>query len=336
MATSRPRLPGTNPNNSTAAANGIQPLQYTQLTEDDLKNPGTFNTIFSQLFNQVNAVTGASGQTTLAGGVDVAGAKVSNVGRPTSPGDAVNSAHAEANYSAQALQPKLEAGGSHTLRTYRALNSKQQSEKYSTYLNQMSNTAPTTNTTTVEATSVGSVIEIVIPAGYHLRVDGSSAAFGTFTATVPAPTAQTIVTASRTGGVSTLNGTFSGLLGGESINVTGVSDPTFDGTFVLLSATGSVVTYAQPTQANTTLPATGGTIGTLGCYYFYLKYPSQQLAISGPFSDDSQQNRLASNVDGQVLIAVVVVNSDGIVQEQSAAGATPPAATGNFRLLARL
>lgn len=330
----------SNPILSAAAAGPsppvVQPIQYTQLTEADLKSPALLNTLFSQLFTQVNALLGVNGPAPLTGGIDAGGQPVRNIGPPSGPTDAVSLLHAERSYSAAALAPQLEAGGSATLKTFRALNSKQQQEHYSTFLNAVSNTSPTTNTTTVSATSSGGDITFTVPAGYHLRVDGSSAAFGSFTATVPAPTAQAVTSATRSGGISTLLGSFTGLTAGESINVTSVSDPTFDGTFVLLGAGAGSLTYSQPTQPDVVVPATGGTVSTLGAYYCYLRFPSQQLALSGPFADDSQQNRLASNVDGQVLIAVVVINSDGLVTDQTAAGATPPAATGNFRLLARL
>lgn len=327
-------LPGNNPNNSVANP-AVQPIQYTQLTQSDLQNPAMFNTLFGQVFTQLNAVLGANGKTKLPAGVDVGGSTISNVGQPVAATDAVSVTHAEQNYSAAAIAPKLEAGGSNTLRTYRALNSKQQQEKYSTYLNQVSNTAPTTNTTTVQAgTPGGGVVSFTIPAGYHLRVDGSQAPFNTFTATVPLPITQTVTTLTRTGGIVTATGTFTGLIAGQSIFESGALDASFDGTFILLSVSPTTLTWQQAGVIATT---TGGIISNSGVYYIYLKFPSQNLAFSGPFSDDSQQNRLNSNLDGQVLVAVVAINGDGVIPTQSAAGATIPVAENNGnRIVARL
>jgi len=334
-------MPGpfqSNPNNSVATNTGTTPIQYTQLTADDLKDPATFNTIFSQVFTKLNSVLGTTGPAQLANGVDVGGSTISNVGEPQSSTDAISQSHAESNYSASVLQPKLEAGGTHTLRTYRALNSKQQQEKYSTYLTAVSNTAPTTNTTTVQAGAAGGgVVSFTIPAGYHLRVDGSQAPFNTFTATVPIPTSQAINTITRTAaGVVTAFGTFIGLSAGQSILVTGVLDPTYDGTFILASVNPGNLVWNQLGQVAQPGSA-GGTVTSSGVYYVYLKYPSQNLAISGPFDSDSQQHRLEANIDGQVMIAVVVVDASGVVSTQSAAGATIPIAQNNGnRIVARL
>jgi hypothetical protein len=60
------------------------------------------------------------------------------------------------------------------------------------------------------------------------------------------------------------------------------------------------------------------------------------LTVAGPFSSDTQQNRIEVNSDGTVLIAVAVLNAGGLDLTQSAAGATPPAITGNARILTRL
>jgi len=340
-------MPGpfqSNPNNSVATNTGTTPIQYTQLTADDLKDPATFNTIFSQVFTKLNSVLGTTGPAQLANGVDVGGSTISNVGEPQSSTDAISQSHAESNYSASVLQPKLEAGGTHTLRTYRALNSKQQQEKYSTYLTAVSNTAPTTNTTTVQAGAAGGgVVSFTIPAGYHLRVDGSQAPFNTFTATVPIPTSQAIVSINRNAaGVVTATGTFVGLTAGQSVLIAGVgggagSGPSYSGTFILSSATSTTLIWNQFGQAPDPVGNSGGTVTSSGVFYVYLKYPSQNLAISGPFDSDSQQHRLEANIDGQVMIAVVVVDSSGVVSTQSAAGATIPIAQNNGnRIVARL
>lgn len=315
------------------------PIQSFQLKKSDLDQEGlpTLNAMFIQLQTQISALNGAAGKTVMASGIDVKGATVTGVGEPQTSTDAVSKIHAEQNYSAAAIAPQLESGGGRSsLKTFRALNSKAQQETNSTFLNRMSNTSPSTNTTVVTAGAPsGGSVTITVPAGFHLRVDGSIAPFGTFSDTVALPSSQAITGLTRTTGVVTATGTFSGLSAGEPIYELGALDASFDGTFILITASGSTLTWAQPGFADAT--TTGGAVSTGGAFYFYLKYPSQTLAVSGPFPVDNQQNRLVANADGQVLIAVAVINSAGLVTTQSAAGATVPAAVNNGnRIVSRL
>lgn len=327
MSTSRPSQPTSTP----------LPIQNTQLKLEDLQQPGLplLNTLLAQIQQQIAALSGSNGKTVLPSGIDVAGSTVSGVGKPQLPSDAISLTHAESNYSAAAIAPQLESGGRFSLKTVRNLNSRAQSESNTTYLNRISNTTPTCNTSIISATAPsGGSIDITITAGFHKFPDGSIITYGQFTDTVSVSPAQAITSLARVSGLVTATGTFSGLTAGESINESGAVDSSFDGTFVLLSASGTTLTWSQTGLPDAT--TTGGSASTLGVYHFYLKNPSHQLAVSGPFPIDSQENRLDANVDQQVLICVATVDGGGLVLEQSAAGATPPAQTGNSRLINRL
>lgn len=315
----------------------VNPIQFSPLTKQDLEDPnlGLVNAIFQQMANGINAGNGSGGKTVLPAGIDVQGATVSGVGAPKNPSDAVSKGHAEENYSAAALAPQLEGSGKYSLKTMRRLGDTNQQETSSTYLNLLSNTTPTANTSIVTAGAPsGGSVTFTVSAGFHQRLDGTIVSYGTFTDTVALPSSQAITTLTRTSGVVTATGTFTGLSAGQSIYELGASDPSFDGTFVLLSASGTTLTWNQTGFANGT--ATGGAASTGGVYLIYLKNPSETLAVSGPFPTDAQTNRLESNIDQQVLIAVVVINGGGLVTAQSAGGATPPALTNGNRILARL
>jgi hypothetical protein len=237
------------------------PIQWAPLTDADLKSPAAMNQRLTQLFNAVSGLQGAAGKTILASGVDTQGSTISNLGEPQSSLDAISKSHAEANYSAQALAPKLEAGGPNGFKGYRSLNSKSQQESYSTFLNRVSNTTPTTNTTVVTSSAPsGGNVTITIPAGQQIFMDGSIQTFGTFSVTVALPSTQSITTISRTSGVVTALGSFSGLTAGESVYIAAVSDTSFDGSFELTSASGSSLSWAQPNFANGS--STGGTVST--------------------------------------------------------------------------
>lgn len=313
------------------------PIQNTQLTQADLQQQGLplLNSLFAQVFDQISTLNGSKGQTPLPSGINVAGATVSGIGEPQTATDAVSKGHAEQNYSAAALAPQLEAGQKTTLKTYRALNSKQQRENYSNFLEGVLNTAPTANSSTVSADAPsGGSVTVTISAGTHLFVSGNQVTYAQRSDTLTLPTTFTITAISRAGGVvSATTSAASGLTTGDTISVTGVTDSTFDGTFVLTGGSGTLLTWAQ---AGATATSSGGTAGTNSCYYYYLAVNTRTLALAGPFAADTQQFRTQVNIDGTVLISTVVLNGTGLDQTQSAAGATPPAATGNARILTRL
>lgn len=313
------------------------PIQTVQLKQDDLKDPtlGQLNNLFASLQNQINALSGAAGKTVLPQGVDTQGSTVTNVGEPTGPTDAVSKGHAEANYSAQALAPKLESGGSTGLKSYRALNSKSQQETNSVFLQSIMNTAPTANSSILSATTPsGGSTAVTISAGQHVYVSGKIVTYAQRTDTLTLPTSFTITAISRSGGVvtATVTGT-PPYTTGDTVAIAGVTDTSFDGTFQLVSATGSTLVWNQ-IGANAT--SSGGTTSTGNCYFYFLSLNSKTLALAGPFAEDTQFIRTQVNIDGTVLIATVVLNGSGIDLTQSAAGNTPPAATGNARILTRL
>lgn len=243
------------------------PTQTTQLTLNDLQQEGlpVLNNLLTQMQTQLSSLAGANGPTPLPSGANVQGKPISNVGEPTGPSDAISKSHAEANYSAAALAPQLEAGNNQatSLKSYRALNSRQQRENYSDFLEGVLNTAPTANTSTISGVLSGGNAVVTVTAGSHLFVSGNSNSYQQRTDTI-----------------------------------------------------------------NATLGA--------GVYYYYLTQGSQTLAISPKFLSDTQANRTQVNQDGTVLVAVATIDNTGLLTNQSAAGATPPATTSNFRLLTRL
>ena len=313
------------------------PIISGQFTSADMQDPqlSLFNTWKTSIENQVNALSGTAGKSVLPAGVDVAGSTVTGIGEPTGPADAVSKGHAEANYSASALAPQLESGGQSSLKSYRALNSKAQKESYSNFLEGVLNTSPTANTSIITgAAPVGGSVMVTVSAGTHLFVSGSQASYAQRTDTLALPSSYSISSISRTANVVTaVLSSAPPLAVGDAVAVTGVTDTSYDGTFVLTGVAGTTLTWTQ-VGANST--SSGGLASTNTCYYYYVVGGNTVLTLAGPFSSDTQQNRTGVNKDGTCLIAVAVLNSAGLDTTQSAAGATPPATTGNARLLTRL
>lgn len=313
------------------------PIQSLQLKNSDLEQDGlpTLNNYLTQVQDQINRLSGATGPTELPSGVDVRGATLTGLGQPQSPTDAVSLAHAEDNYSAAALSPKLEASGSSPLKTYRALNSKAQRENYSTFLENCMSTSPTANTSTISADPpVGGTVTVTVSAGSHLYVSGNELTYAQRTDTLSLPTSYSISSISRTGGVVTAN--FSSappFTIGDFISIAGVSNSSFDGSFQITGGGGTTFTWNQ-SGANASSSGGGASQGTV--YYYFIGVNSRTLALAGPYSGDTQENRLNVNIDGTVLVAVIVLTGSGVDLSQSAGGATTPAETGNVRLLLRL
>lgn len=93
------------------------PIQNFQLKEDDFKgNAGRLNTMLQSLITAVQALQGTGGKTVLPSGVDVQGATVSGLGKPAKETDAISAGHADGNYSAAVIGPKLDVGGSNALK----------------------------------------------------------------------------------------------------------------------------------------------------------------------------------------------------------------------------
>lgn len=95
------------------------PIQYTPFRKEDLQSDGGiafFNQQLQQIVNAVNIGQGHAGKVVIPNGIDVNGATISGVGTPKAPSDAVSQGHAESNYSAPAVAPKLDIGGPNALK----------------------------------------------------------------------------------------------------------------------------------------------------------------------------------------------------------------------------
>lgn len=302
------------------------PLQQITFTEDDLKDPGLglLNNQFTNLVQMINYILGHSGPPVLKSGLNLNGQPLSNVGAPQSENDVVTQAYANSNYGAAALAPQFQALGRHVFQSYRRVSDRLQREKYSSFLNDALTVAPSSNTSTVTFGALsGGFIPVTISGGLHQLMDGSQIAYAAFNDSLAAPVSYTISgTLTRSGGVvSGATTTANALTAGETIVVTDATDTSFNGQFVLASATSPNFTYNQVAPNATT---TGGIISLNGIYYYSRRHGQNTLFRTGPFATDSWTNRVASGLDGSTALAVVVVNGSGGDTTNSAGGGTSP------------
>lgn len=314
------------------------------LTEGDMSNPSQFvgllNQILQNHYQVISSMLGSTGTTTFNTPVDMSGNRITNAGDAVESGDLTTKSFTEANYSPAVMSAALEAGGSNPLQTYRRLSDNNQREKSSTFLNDITNTAPTANDSTVSAESPsGGYTQVTISSGTLARVDGTLTNYTSFTDSLPVPTDASITSMSRASGVVTATmAAANTLAAGDSVTITGAADSTFNSTVLLatVSTDTLTITFKQEGSDATT---TGGTMNLSGVYYYYIGSRSQELyRYPYSFSSDTVNNRVTANQDGTTMVAVVTITADGLDTVNSAAGGTDPLTNvgAGVRLMTRL
>ena len=328
MSTTTTTPQPTPPSTTTpASTTPTSPLQQLVLKKSDLDDPSLslLNQILTNQNQLINYLLGHAGEITLNNHLNLAGKRITNVGAAISPTDVVNHAFANANYGAPAIKPLMESLGKNGMQSYRRLSDQNQREKHSSFLNLVSNTAPTANTSTVIfGAAGGGTVPVTITAGFHQRVDGSVVPYASRNDTLSLPTAIAITSLTRASNIVTaVTSTPDGLAVGDGFSVVGTSDHTFDGTF-------SVLTVSPPDtstyfQGGPNASSSGGSISVGGIYYYTLRHGENTLGlVAGGGSSDTWSNRIGGSPDGTTIIAVVVLTSAGGNVLNSAAGATPP------------
>jgi hypothetical protein len=307
------------------ATNVANPFPNPILKKSDLDDESLtlLNQVLANLTKGVNDLSGINGPINLSNHINLGGNRIQNVGAPESPTDAIPNNYASDTYGAKALAPAFNALGKQVMQTYRQLSNPDQREQYSSFLNKILNTAPTSNTSFVDFTPPsGGTITATVTSGLHQRVDGSVVPYAARTDTLTLPTAYTITAIARSAGIVTVTTSVAtGLTVGDGFTVSGVADASYDGTFVILTIVGTTITYSQGGPSNT---SSGGHLSVGGVYYYTLSHGQSQLGLVGGFSSDTWSNRVQASFDQTTIIAVVVTNSSGGDPLNSAGGGTPP------------
>jgi hypothetical protein len=316
----------------------ISPLQAITFKKSDFTDDDSlslFNQSYTNVVNQLNNLLGFNGPIPVNAHLNLQGNRILNVGAAVDPSDAVSQSFGNTQYGASALKPYFEALGKQVMQTYRRLSDKNQREQYSSFLNQILNTAPTANTSFVDfGAPGGGTISATVTAGYHQRVDSSVVPYTARTDTLTLPTAYSISSIALSGGIVTVvTSSPTGLVAGNGFSATGVTDTSFDGTFAASTVVGTTITYVQ---GGPNASSGGGNISVGGVYYYNLAYGQSALGLVGGFSSDTWSNRVQASQDGTTIIAVVVTNSSGGDGTNSAGGATPPVTGSAVAVVRRL
>ena len=317
----------------------IAPLQQVIFKSSDFDDESLtlFNQQFSNVVNLLNGLAGFNGPIKFPNHVDMGGNRLMNVGAAESESDAVSQSFATQNYGAAALSPQIEALGKSVMQTYRRLSDQNQREKYSSFLNATGSTPPASNSSIVVfGPPSGGTVTATVTAGLLQRVDGSVSPYSSRTDTLTLPTSYSIASLTRSGNtVTAVTSLPTGILVGEGFTVTGASDPTFDGTFMVATIISSTsFTYYQ---GGVNASSSGGSLASGGVFYYTLRYGQTSLGlVSSLGSVDTTSERVGSSRDGTVIIAVVALTASGGDVLNSAAGASPQQAGSTVAILRRL
>jgi hypothetical protein len=276
----------------------------------------------SNLQDAVNILGGHSGEVELSGHLNLSGNKITNVGPAESESDVLTSGQAETKYSAEALRPHLQANGKVPLATYRMLNSKDQRENSSSWLNNLLSTPPNSNSINPIVSSGGGSTTVTIPASILQMGDGSKRYLPSRTDVLTNPANYSISTFTVALGVATVNlsSTPSPALAANTvIYISGTGQ--IDGTYPIASILSPTSFTINVTSG---VSGAGGTVETGGVSYYYLDKSFNKVNLSTlPSASDTPFHRLGISGDGFQLLAVVSINSSGHVQVGTAGGATP-------------
>lgn len=295
--------------------------------------PADFLIHYSQLIDTVNSLGGYSGAIVLHDHIDLNGKQVKNLGSPTDPSDAIAHIFAEKNYSAEAVQPRLESTGSNPLKTMRRVSDPNQREGVSSFLNDLMSTPPSANNIIPLTSSGGGGVVVTIPASPFTFADNSSIILESRTDTLPLPPAFTIVSISCVANLVTVQtSTPTGLAVGDSFTVTGVSPASFNGSFTVTSVINPT-TFTYQLDIGT-VSGSGGHIELNNVWYYMIHKRQSYVALFGPTSGDTAQNRLGVCHDSYQIVAVVVVTNSGHNVASSGGGGSaligPPTAGAFF------
>lgn len=295
--------------------------QQNQLSKPTFSGlPPDFLIHYSQLIDTINSLGGYNGVVKINNHLDMGGFQLKNVAAPTEATDALTNGVAAASYSASVLAPKLESTGSNPLKSVRRIADANQREPTSSFLNDLLSTPPNANAIIPLTSAVMGGVQVVIPASPFLFADGSQVMLESRTDILSLPTSYPINTISCVGNLVTVNTSpnATGLTAGQPMTVTGVSPSSFNGSFPVLSATPPYTLTYQDDLG--TVSGSGGDIELNNVWYYTVAKRSSLVNLDGAFGGDTAQNRLKVCLDGNQIVAVVVLTNSGAQVSSSGGG----------------
>jgi hypothetical protein len=296
--------------------NQLGKFNFSSLQPDEQKQ-------MDQIVDTINAHSGYNGPIQPANHIDMGGARITGIGAPQTPTDAIPSGVAASTYSASALKPQISPGGPQSMPGYRQLNSSSQREQSSSWLNDLPSAVPNASQVFPTVTSSGGGVLVSIPAALFTYADGSTTMLNARTDLLSLPAQYAISSITLSGITVTITTTTaSGLVAGQIATLVGVDPANYNGTFVLTGATAPYTLVLQNPSASGSY-VSGGYVQTNAVYYYAVAKRSQNIILFGAYTADTASNRLQVNKDGLQIVAVVTLTNSGGQVSSSGGGGTP-------------
>lgn len=169
---------------------GVPPIHFDHRDFTTPEGAATVNDWLQKVTLAINTLYGFHGTIPLQNAIDMNGNSITNLAAPVALTDAVHLAAAQAAFGPDVVQAAMEVTGNQILQTVRQLNNPFQREQYSSFLNDVMNTAPSSNSSVITVVPSGGNTVITVPAGTYLWGDGSSVTYAQRVDTIPSPGAQ--------------------------------------------------------------------------------------------------------------------------------------------------
>lgn len=133
-----------------------------------------FNDHVNKMVTAINTLFGLHGPVPIQNSINMGGNTIQNLGAPVNPTDALHQQAATQQFGPAVIQAQMEVTGNNMLQTFRMLNNQVQREQYSSFLNDVLNLPPTSNTSTITSVAAGANSTVTVAAGTYSWGDGSS------------------------------------------------------------------------------------------------------------------------------------------------------------------
>jgi hypothetical protein len=170
------------------------PLQRVVFKKSDFEaeDLSLFNTQWTNLLQAVTQLSGRSGRARILSSLSLNGNPLTDLADPVNPTDGVSKGYADKNYGPAAIQSMIGSLGDQIMQGARRVNDTGQRESYSSFLNALMSTAPSTNTSIVTFTPGIGVTTITVSSGIFQQLDGTQIPYATINDVVSNPASTAV------------------------------------------------------------------------------------------------------------------------------------------------
>lgn len=156
---------------------GVPPIHFDHRDFTTPEGAATVNDWFQKVTMAINTLYGLHGDIPIQGTINMNGNTITNLAPPVKPTDAVHLLAATQAFGPDVIQAAMEVTGDQMLQTTRRINDTFQREQFSSFLNDVLNTGPSSNSSSITVTPVGGNTVVTVAAGTYAWGDGQKVAY---------------------------------------------------------------------------------------------------------------------------------------------------------------